>query len=546
MRARIPVLGLATVVGLAGCLDLKEDVVTGVTGSFYGSEQGADASLTAAYGDLRLFYAEQEEITVTELGTDSWEKGSEVGAEAFWNDYTPQLSPTAGGDNALQQHWTEHYQGVNAANQAITALENLTTMDSATRATKLAEARFLRALYYHNLTRSFGAVQLNLEPTTEPTTAATRTPVEEIYATEMIPDLEFAIANLPLTQSQRGRATQTAAQTLLAEVYLTRAAEGDFAKAIELTTAVINSGVHTLNPSFKGIFCGPDRLGSACDFVVANEGNPEFIWAVQFTADPATDPFGNSLHLYYTMAYDIQGAPDLRRTVEYGRPFRRLRPTLHLLNIWNRATDSRYDATFQHLWVSVSGARDTAIFLPGTDVVPPQYQGKPYKAFGQNDYTPALFPTLLKWLDQTRPNPQTFEGQRDRHLWRLADLYLMRAEANIRSGNVAAAIPDFNILRRRAAWPGMEAANEIGPAELAQLNASPLDFLLDERERELAGEEFRWWVLTRMGKLVDRVQRFNTAAAPNIQPFHVLRPIPQTQIDRTEGGAAAFPQNPGY
>ncbi|CAI8238389.1 MAG: Uncharacterised protein [Flavobacteriaceae bacterium] len=67
--------------------------------------------------------------------------------------------------------------------------------------------------------------------------------------------------------------------------------------------------------------------------------------------------------------------------------------------------------------------------------------------------------------------------------------------------------------------------------------------ILDERARELVGENHRWFDLTRMGKLVERVQLYNSDAQANIQSHHVVRPIPLSQIDRTSGGYA---QNPGY
>ncbi|HKG92456.1 MAG TPA: RagB/SusD family nutrient uptake outer membrane protein [Gemmatimonadaceae bacterium] len=543
MRQRLAVLGLATVVALAGCIDLTEEVVTGVTGAYFATPAGADAAVTGAYNRLRNFYGQEREVAMTMLGTDSWEKGGELGADSYWNDYTSQLSPSAGGNNHLLNWWQNSYQAIDAANTAIFFIEGSSQIPEATKNIRLGEARFLRALYYFNLVRTYGDVHLLLVPTTGVAIQASRTPAAQIYSEVIVPDLTFAIANLPATQPQFGRATKGAAQMLLAEAYLTRAATGDFALARDLTTAVIGNTQYRLKPDYRSLFCGPERVRAACDFVPANETDPEFIFSVQFTGDESADQFGNSLHLYYTMAYDLGGVavPTLARTVEYGRPFRRLRPTLHLLRIYNRADDSRYDATFQTLWQQPNG--DTAIYFPGTPVADKTGQGKKY---GESEYTAVLFPTVKKWLDQTRANPATFAGKRDRHLWRLADAYLLRAEANIRSGDVAAAIPDFNMLRRRAAKPGHEAANELSTAELAQLNASPIDFLLDERERELAAEEFRWWTLTRLGKLVDRVQKFNPGGGANIKPFHVLRPIPQTQIDRTEGGIESFPQNPGY
>lgn len=69
---------------------------------------------------------------------------------------------------------------------------------------------------------------------------------------------------------------------------------------------------------------------------------------------------------------------------------------------------------------------------------------------------------------------------------------------------------------------------------------------MEERARELLGEQKRWYDLKRWGVLVERVKKYNPEVAPNIQPFHVLHPIPRNQIDRVEGGKDAFPQNQGY
>ncbi|KKM98721.1 hypothetical protein LCGC14_1155110, partial [marine sediment metagenome] len=115
--------------------------------------------------------------------------------------------------------------------------------------------------------------------------------------------------------------------------------------------------------------------------------------------------------------------------------------------------------------------------------------------------------------------------------------YLLRAEAKLQQNNPAGAADDINVIRERAAVPGQEAAIQIAAADVN------LDFLLDERARELAGEGWRWWDLARTGKLVERVTQYNPQGAPNIKEYHTVRPIPQNQIDRTVGG---YPQNPGY
>ena len=72
-----------------------------------------------------------------------------------------------------------------------------------------------------------------------------------------------------------------------------------------------------------------------------------------------------------------------------------------------------------------------------------------------------------------------------------------------------------------------------------------LDFILEERARELIGEKHRWYDLKRTGTLLERVRAHNLDAAPNIQEMHLVRPIPQTQIDRVSN-PGNFPQNPGY
>jgi len=565
-------LALAALGGLAGCQDLTETPVSGVTQEYFETPEGADAAITGTYARLRDYYGQEQEIRIGMAGTDVWKRGEQCLGNGCgpWNDYTSELGPSLG--QSLQDLWQQSYFAINTANTAIKFIGQSTAIPEAQKNVRLAEGRFLRAIFYFNLVRNWGPVHLTLEPTQGVVDQAARTPVADIYAQAIVPDLEFAVANLPATQTQ-GRATKGAAQTLLAEVLLTRGAQGDYARARDLAAAVIGSGAYALNPTYRELFCGPERPTGPCDFVASIESNKEYIFAVQYTGDGTRDVSGNSLHWFWTMGYDTQNAPGLGRTLEYDRPFRRLSPTRYTIDLWNRATDSRYRGTFQELWRSSTCAApscpaspqlggDTALYLPGTDTVPLRNRyyvddlgvvhfdmPKRYKAFGQNQYTELVFPTLLKWLDQTKPSVAAQQSQRDRQLWRLADVYLLRAEANIRAGTPSAAAADFNVLRRRAAIPAGSAANDLNGAQLDSLAAGgdqAVELLLNERARELTGEEQRWYVLVRLGKLLDRVRRFNPTGSPNIQQKHLLRPIPQTQIDATAGNAASFPQNPGY
>ena len=286
--------------------------------------------------------------------------------------------------------------------------------------------------------------------------------------------------------------------------------------------------------------------------------------------DEGIDGEGNRGHLYFLFEYDVR--PGMTRDIANGRPWKRFRPTDFCLGLWDRNVDARYDKSFKHAWISnnastipkwtdddqakgygVSGqpkftVGDTALFIPGpqrdqlwTDerIAATRYtvyvERKEYCANCVN--RERIFPSLNKWIDPTRPDRQKEQGQRDFILMRLGEAYLLRAEARLKMGNKQGAADDINVIRARGAWPGKEAENAI-TADLVDI-----DFILDERARELLGEGHRWMDLTRTNKLIERVRLHNLVAAQNIQDFHTVRPIPQDQIDRTVGG---YPQNPGY
>jgi hypothetical protein len=118
-------------------------------------------------------------------------------------------------------------------------------------------------------------------------------------------------------------------------------------------------------------------------------------------------------------------------------------------------------------------------------------------------------------------------------------MYLVAAEAAWRQNKNQVAADYINVIRNRAAIPGREAQMQVSAADMN------LDFFLDERARELVGEKHRWYDLKRTGKLLERVRMYNLDAAPNIEEMHLVRPIPQTQIDRV-ANPGDFSQNPGY
>lgn len=529
------------------CSDLlDEKVVSSIGDDYMNTPKGLEDAAKSAYSSLRNYYGTQQGLTITEFGTDLYATGADGGYKGF-HFYDAQLQPTV---DYLATIWDETYRGINACNAVLERAAGV-TLDETIKKQRIAEMKFLRGYYYFLLMQQFGPVDLRLTETILPTKKTTRTPEGEIYK-QILSDLESALPDLENKSkaTDYGRATKPAAEHLLAMVYLAKGnssskAADDYSKAATYASNVINNYTFRLLPDFASVF---DQ---------ANQVHDEVVFAVQYTTDPLTNGTGNSLHLYFGMQYDVQAG--MVRDIANGRPFKRLRPTQYCLEtvFKDRVNDSRYKKTFKDTWYANNPGKftnvfdnsksevtyktgDTAIFIPGYEMPLADRAKKPYQILVPSRYDEALFPTLKKFLDPLRPDRTYEPGSRDYMAFRLADTYLMLAEAQLLTGKVKEATEAINMVRRRAAFPGKTAAMEIKQANMN------MELLMEERGRELLGEQMRWMDLKRWGNLVERVKKYNPQAAPNIKEIHLVRPIPQTQIDRTEGGAAAFPQNPGY
>jgi hypothetical protein len=544
MRKQTRILGLAIAAGFGvACVDLEENVITGVASNYYKTAEGFETLVNSNYEGLRYIYGPERGFTLTVFGTDEFSEGSD-GGHKHYNRYNPDLNANA---SMVREVWDRLYRTINACNATVDRANEAAISDSI-RNVRVGEARFLRALYYLYLVQMYGPVPLPLTETRDVTTEVTRAPTAEVYQA-IIADLEFAEAKLPMTQRDYGRATKPAAQFLMARAYLARGGQGDFAKAAEYATKVIDSGQFRLLAKFSDLW------------IPTNDKNAEVVFAVQYTADPILNggSDGNRGHLYFTPEYESQ--PGMQRDVLNGRPFRRFKPTNWLIGLWDRTKDSRFAGTFKTAWIANNEANlpktssgqplfkvgDTAFVTLPEEVTAAYRTSKTYRIYtprGQNGALPynlRIFPHLHKYNDPNRPTVNHESGSRDMMIFRLADAYLMAGEGYLRSGQPDLALPYFNAVRQRAALPEQEAAMMVTVADLSV--PTPEDFVLDERARELAGESMRWFDLVRMGKLIDRVKKYNPEGAVLIKDFHALRPIPITQIDRTTGG---FPQNDGY
>ncbi len=534
------------------CQDaLQEDVISQIGNDYMNTPKGLDDGVNAAYTSMRVWYGTERGHSLTEFGTDIYTNGAD-GSWKFMNTYTNDFDSQNG---FVRDLWDELYRGINTCNAVIDRSANVTGMNETTKKQRIAEVKFIRAHHYFLLVQLFGAVDLQLSENLVPNKVVSRTPVSEVYAA-IISDLQAAIPDLEASKAsaQYGRATRPAAQHLLAKVYMTKAtseasASDDYAKAEPLLQSVINDYGFSLMPDFAQVH----QFG--------NERNDEIVWAVQYTRDPLTNGGGNNSHLFFLMEYDVQ--PGMRRDTQNGRPWKRFRMTDYAINtvFGDRVNDSRYKASFKDVYYSNNlGTNngtfntsfdlskqtvtfelgDTAIYIPGYEISLEERAKKPYQVLVPSRYDERLFPALKKHLDPGRADLTQEAGGRDFPAMRLGETYLLLAETQLKLGKTAEATASINTVRRRAAFPGKADAMEITSDQMT------MDFLMEERARELIGEQFRWLDLKRWGVLVERVKLYNAQGAPNIKDFHVLRPIPQNQIDRAQGGASAFPQNPGY
>ena len=346
------VLGLAALL-LSGqaCKDvLKEEVISSIGNAYINTPKGFEDAGKAAYTSLRSFYATQPGLTMTEYGTDLYATGADGGYKGF-HFYDTQLNSFV---DFLQFVWEEMYRGINTCNAVIERAPAANVPD-AVKKLRVAEMKFLRAHYYFILTQQWGAVDLRLTETLAPTKKTSRTSEADVYKA-IIADLEAAIPDLDpkIRSTDYGRATKAAAEHLLAKVYLTRASSSfkgadDYAKAATLSQNVIANYGFKLLPDFASVFAQG-----------AGEISDEVVFAVQYTSDPLTNASpppvantgGNNLHLFFGMQYDVQAG--MVRDIFYGRPFKRLRPTVYAIEtvFKDRVNDSRYKKSFRDTWLS--------------------------------------------------------------------------------------------------------------------------------------------------------------------------------------------------
>ncbi len=456
-------------------------------------------------------------ITVTNIISDDADKGS----------YALDQAPAAQIDNFqvtsdnvyISGLWRGYYAGISRTNVALRDLPTATAvLPQAMITMRTAEMRFLRAYFYFNMVRMFGGVPLVLTVPTGPlnqdSSFYVRASDSVIYNSAILPDLRFAVANLPLkSETDVGRATKGAAETLLAKVdmYLKNWAEAD-----SLTNDVINSGQYQLVPDYSILWRQAGDNSAESIFEVetglygsVDYGIPEY---VEFQGPRQDNGMGTPTTPWNNPGFNQPSGDD-----GFGFDM----PTTNLIAAYEPG-DLRKAATIIDL--PASGPSDTLF----DGFVVPSLQGI-HTAYNYKAYHSQILP------GSTIPQVEAFEGNRglcpkNVHLLRYAEVLLIKAEADYNLNNTGSAIALLNQVRARAG---------LVPTTAAAGTALQLA-IWNERRVELAMEHDRFWDIVRQGRAA---QIMNASGKSFTAGVNELLPIPSSEIAISGG---RLTQNLGY
>jgi hypothetical protein len=507
---------------------LKDELLSDTSVEFlYTTPQGLESAVVGLYTLNRQLYEDNSLNGAYPLILQA--KGDlGVGITGEVSLYSRLLWGASSGDfgteSGINKYWVHFYKIVDRANAIIQAAESLDEIDEDRRNQILSEARCMRANSIFTLYRCFNNIFVSTVPTT-PENAfdvpSDKSSVEEIFSL-LKSDLDFAINNLDYTTAQFGRWNQGAARHLRAKVAMW---EGDWNEAAIQTDAVITSGNYALVPTTAEVFAG-------------ELDHSETLFAVNFENETIG---GGSNHIMnWNVVSSYADAPGCVQSIDNGGAgvgFLSLND--YAINLLNEdPNDDRKNGTY-YIFEYLYNNEET---LPaGKNIGDPLdlYENSPTD---QNEfmlYYRRQNPGVLKFFDD-QVEPTDRNHYKNVMIYRLAETYLIGAEANFNLGNTGIAQEYVNAVRNRA--------------NAASVSTVDLQVILDERARELAFEGQRWFTLKRTGKLfeflIDHMNNDNmNESYPEGNPKEILQeymqnwPIPPQQLDLL---GPSYPQNDGY
>ncbi|MEO7966359.1 MAG: RagB/SusD family nutrient uptake outer membrane protein [Gemmatimonadaceae bacterium] len=496
-------LGLA-----AGCTDLKETPLDSLTPeNAFKNDNEILAGAASVYAQLRQTmwsYYNLSELTTDEQvvptrGSDWFDNGRWI--EIYKQTWAANSGSALDDMNGL---WNAMFAGVAKANLMIDVVSK---SDSPTKDANLAELRVLRAWFYYVLMDMFGGMPIVTTTEVKPVARATRDETFKFIESE----LKASLPNLPETPAAYGRVGKHAANAILANMYMnapvfqgTVSATGlqrapqRLAEAITYADAVLNSGKYSLATDYKS------------NFTPTNDGSPENIFVINMTANPPS--LGMSLPqrpLHYNQ-HGVGGGP-WNGFAGLAETYAKYDPADVRRTVWLEGP--------QRSFVTGALVNDRAgaplVFTPTIGDITKAGEGEGVRI--------NKFPPLV-----TAPNGDSHSN--DYPYFRLAEMYMIKAEALNEQGDPAAAIAILNTLRARAFSPPKPLSAGLSQAETRTA-------ILNERLFEFAGEGKRRQDMIRLGGFTDA--RWSKLATSGNR---VLFPVPSTQIQNNP----LLVQNAGY
>ena len=478
------------------------------------------------------------------------------------NTYKATMVP----ENGLVLYtWRYSYYPINQANLILARLENA-DIPLADKKAFRGEALFFRAFGYRVLGHLYGGVPLITEEITAPRRDFVRATRQETY-TQAKNDLVEAVSLLAdIDDLKDGKISKQMAGHLLAEIYISL---GEYDNAISAATAVINHpSMKLMTQRFGTKLSQPGDVYSDL-FKTGNQNrstsvNTETLWARQYDYLNAASNLGDSWPWRWNpqvenITITVNGVTTtafLGNTAERGgRSVAWMSPTEYMMwGVWAKdANDMRiseYNVTRDfRIENEASPAFGKWLVADGYSTGATRRQWSPFFVRKVNGDIPEVLyrkdadgNVMRTPFGETLVINDASQAFKELYYCRLAETYLLRAEAYLGKNDKQAAANDINVIRDRA------------NVSLAGASEIDIDYILDERMRELYYEETRMITLCRLGKIAERNRKYNVSytdvtgtyecAGTSIEDFHNLWPIPFSEIERNTG--AVLEQNPGY
>jgi starch-binding outer membrane protein, SusD/RagB family len=505
---------------LTSCEDfLKEEPIDSITVDYiYTTAGGLEVGVNALYNLQRINnFPSQDNDTLK--ANAFFYVADDLGLTRTWHDpYGPNQNPAA----FPATKWTLPYQIIDRASAIITSARSV-DMDQDEKDHLVAQARAIRGELYLDLITMYDNIVLDTTPTTpenlfDSIVYEVADPVEVYKLIDA--DLDFAIAHLEWTE-EFGRYNQATVRHIRGKSAMW---QSDWTEAAAQFDAIINNGTYHLLTNITEVF-GQDLNHAEALFVYPFDeqlgGTDQNTWA---------GGGGTWMSSFFNNRYYELSSGEMIRSAELGgQSLGWSYPNDYLKSLYDQVNDKRFETYYFPLTLIVNN--------PEKD-----NYGEPLPTASYEDNYRRYHWSLKKYL-----NTDKALGADDSYksiiYYRFAETLLLGAEAHWRlsgSSNDATALDYINKIRRRAF--GVDDASY-------DFTSFTLDTYLEESARELAFEKGRWFLLKRLGLLVQRQNlhyRFGSNSTNEVTrpmaEYMVRLPIPQSQIDLM----GTFPQNPGY